>query len=256
MPPALREQAAACLVPPSRIQDLLYVVLIAGGHIVTLLRPRKHLVHPSDLHLVLNTAASLSGETFLPICLPKFNPAGFVHALIGDGLILVSAARDSFEDLQTWKRSIMTVSLDEDSIGGEAKSWWLMAKKLPLQAITRCVASHPYSAAEISPIARHFLFKDRKLVQITASTWPEGECVQEVTTRYQQLSDLARSSGLRLIFESTERMALLCWITEPFELYVSFAFGVSKAEAVGAANTIADWASRESHIFFRDAPVF
>lgn len=28
-------------------QDLLYVLLIAGGHIVTLLRPRKHAIHPS-----------------------------------------------------------------------------------------------------------------------------------------------------------------------------------------------------------------
>lgn len=60
--PAVRDTAAAALMPPSRFnvsvlsdrpvqaltfQDLLYVLLIAGGHIVTLLRPRKHSIHPS-----------------------------------------------------------------------------------------------------------------------------------------------------------------------------------------------------------------
>lgn len=63
--PAVRDNAASALMPPSRFnvslghqnrlfrgiptdgQDLLYVLLIAGGHIVTLLRPRKHSIHPS-----------------------------------------------------------------------------------------------------------------------------------------------------------------------------------------------------------------
>lgn len=65
--PSLREAAAAALVPPSspagilnlasatsgktktRVKDLLYVLLIADGHIVTLLRPRRHSIHPSGM---------------------------------------------------------------------------------------------------------------------------------------------------------------------------------------------------------------
>jgi hypothetical protein len=64
MNPVLREAAAASLIPPARFkvsyqtviflfrtgltrQDLLYVLLIAEGHIVTLLRPKKHSIHPS-----------------------------------------------------------------------------------------------------------------------------------------------------------------------------------------------------------------
>jgi hypothetical protein len=45
--PAVRDTAATALMPPSKFDDLLYVLLIAGGHIVTLLRPRKHSIHPS-----------------------------------------------------------------------------------------------------------------------------------------------------------------------------------------------------------------
>lgn len=47
MAPALRDAAAGALMPPAKFKDLLYVLLIAGGHIVTLLRPRKHSIHPS-----------------------------------------------------------------------------------------------------------------------------------------------------------------------------------------------------------------
>jgi hypothetical protein len=47
MAPALRDTAAAALTPPAKFKDLLYVLLIAGGRIVTLLRPRRHTVHPS-----------------------------------------------------------------------------------------------------------------------------------------------------------------------------------------------------------------
>lgn len=73
--PACRDTAAAALMPPSKFsvspyvclywkqadqQDLLYVLLIAGGHIVTLLRPRKHSIHPSGKYLVIRFP--------LPVC--------------------------------------------------------------------------------------------------------------------------------------------------------------------------------------------
>jgi vacuolar fusion protein MON1 len=128
--PSLREAAAAALMPPSRFKDLLYVLLVGGGHLVTLLRPKKHHIHPSgqsnrkhlnpDLHLLLTVISSSaylrSVETWLPICLPKFNPAGFVHAYISYirqdvGLVFVSADREAFEDLRGWKQVVMRVRM-------------------------------------------------------------------------------------------------------------------------------------------------
>lgn len=52
------------------------------------MRPKKHSIHPSDLHILVNTVQSSSSvnssaaASWLPICLPKFNPAAFVNAYV------------------------------------------------------------------------------------------------------------------------------------------------------------------------------
>ncbi|KAJ3557656.1 hypothetical protein NM688_g1358 [Phlebia brevispora] len=86
--PGLRKAIAESLVPATKIKDILYVVMVAQGRVVTLVRPRKHSIHPSDLHILVNTVHSPSivnasaSASFLPICLPKFNPQAFVNAYV------------------------------------------------------------------------------------------------------------------------------------------------------------------------------
>lgn len=120
--PVLRKRIADALVPTSKIkvimlrsrhttlsntiQDILYVVLVAQGRVITLVRPKKHSIHPSgklyfivlplcnviehlpDLHILINTIHSPSiinssaSASWLPICLPKFNPSAFVNAYV------------------------------------------------------------------------------------------------------------------------------------------------------------------------------
>ena len=82
----------------------------------------------SDLHLLLNTLASSStlrsSESWLPICFPKFNPAGFVHAYVSYvledvGLVFVSADREAFEELRGWKQIVLEVSkFPAECVGG------------------------------------------------------------------------------------------------------------------------------------------
>lgn len=148
--PALREDVGSLLLPPKgdkRPKDLLYVLLLARQRIVTLVRPRKHSVHPADCQLLVNTvygtkALKESGtESWVPICLPKFAPQGFVHAhvsfldadekLVRDAkqdeeegeegkqkgkhqpdlaLVLVTGNRDGFEELSAWRNEILQVS--------------------------------------------------------------------------------------------------------------------------------------------------
>jgi len=86
--PMLRKSVADVLVPTSKIKDILYVILIAQGRVITLVRPKKHSIHPSDLHILVNTIHSPSiinssaAASWLPVCLPKFNPAAFVNAYV------------------------------------------------------------------------------------------------------------------------------------------------------------------------------
>ncbi|KAI1793387.1 trafficking protein Mon1-domain-containing protein [Ganoderma leucocontextum] len=86
--PLLRKSVADVLVPTSKIKDMLYVILIAQGRVITLVRPRKHSIHPSDLHILINTIHSPSilnnsaTASYIPVCLPKFNPSAFVNAYV------------------------------------------------------------------------------------------------------------------------------------------------------------------------------
>lgn len=168
--PALRNKVADALVPTSKIKDMLYVVLVAGSRVITLARPRKHSIHPGDLHVLLNTvtAPSLrdSPASWLPICLPKFNPAGFLHAYVASvrpaaelTLVLVSGGgADGFERVRGWADTVMK-KLEDDGT---------------LDALERAVAASEYSVAELSvPGLRHFVYKSRAHVQVTVPRWEE-----------------------------------------------------------------------------------
>ncbi|SPO23640.1 related to MON1 - required for fusion of cvt-vesicles and autophagosomes with the vacuole [Ustilago trichophora] len=156
--PNLRDQLTAALQPPTaesgsalqphRPKDLLYVLLIANGRIVTLLRPRKHSVHPIDLLLLTNTVmgsrsikrsgGSEEAEIWLPFSMPKFAPQGFVHAYVKFldpeswvppsaesskqgrmtsselAVIVVTADKDAFPTVSTWISSLIAKPPSED----------------------------------------------------------------------------------------------------------------------------------------------
>ncbi|KAI0250818.1 trafficking protein Mon1-domain-containing protein [Lactifluus subvellereus] len=86
--PVVRSRAANHLIPTSKIKDLLYLILVAQGRVITLARPKKHSIHPADLHILMNTAHSPSivnssaSASWLPLCLPKYNPSGFVNVFV------------------------------------------------------------------------------------------------------------------------------------------------------------------------------
>lgn len=94
------------------------------------------------MHLLLNTLATSTTlrtvDTWLPLCLPKFNPAGFVHAYISFiaedvGLVFISADRDAFEPLKGWKEVVLA-TLQRD--GALAK-------------IEASVRAHPFFVCEL-----------------------------------------------------------------------------------------------------------
>ena len=81
------------------------MILVSKGKVVTLIRPKKHSIHPAgshlfffltqrptvpnlDIHILLNTihapsiVSSPAATSWIPICLPKFNSKGFVNAYI------------------------------------------------------------------------------------------------------------------------------------------------------------------------------
>ncbi|KAJ4001050.1 trafficking protein Mon1-domain-containing protein [Lentinula boryana] len=87
--PLLRNKLAQALVPSGQItKDILYVILVTQGEIITLIRPKKHSVHPADIHILLTTLASPSlsnspaSAMWIPLCLPKWNETRMVNAYV------------------------------------------------------------------------------------------------------------------------------------------------------------------------------
>ena len=71
-----------------RSPSLLYGLLVAGGRLVSVMRPKKHSLHPGDLQLIFNMlfeAGSVKaggGENWIPLCLPGFNNTGFLYMYV------------------------------------------------------------------------------------------------------------------------------------------------------------------------------
>ncbi|KAK0729153.1 trafficking protein Mon1-domain-containing protein [Apiosordaria backusii] len=72
----------------NRTDKLLYGLIVAGGKLVSVIRPRKHSLHPSDLQLIFNmlfesgSIKSGGGESWIPICLPAFNNSGYLYMYV------------------------------------------------------------------------------------------------------------------------------------------------------------------------------
>ena len=64
----------------------VFGVLLAGSLVVALAQSRANSLHPLDLLLLTNFVTAngsfRQSESFSPVCLPRFNSSGFLHAYI------------------------------------------------------------------------------------------------------------------------------------------------------------------------------
>ncbi|SAM82260.1 uncharacterized protein UBRO_04753 [Ustilago bromivora] len=209
--PSLRDQLTAALQPPAvesssstqpqRPKDLLYVLLIANGRIVTLLRPRKHSVHPIDLLLLTNTVVgsrsikrsggSEDAEIWLPFSMPKFAPQGFVHAYVKFldpeswiaqpasqagthdskmtsselAVIVVTADKDAFPTVSNWISSLVAKPPIEASDRSETASIISNTKAKKTRSTSKTLKSDPADEGEawLTNFQRHILTLCRHL---------------------------------------------------------------------------------------------
>ena len=73
----------------ARAASLLYGLLVTDtGQLVSVLRPKKHSLHPGDLQIIFNMLFEAKGiragggESWVPLCLPGFNNTGFVYMYV------------------------------------------------------------------------------------------------------------------------------------------------------------------------------
>ncbi|KAH7085675.1 vacuolar fusion protein mon1 [Paraphoma chrysanthemicola] len=123
----------------TRSENLLYGLIVASGKLVSVVRPKKHSLHPGDLHLIFNMlfeAGSVKaggGENWIPLCLPGFNKTGYLYMYVSfldlehptepmqerphtrDGaddevaVLLISAEKESFFELRSMRDDLVEV---------------------------------------------------------------------------------------------------------------------------------------------------
>lgn len=123
----------------TRSENLLYGLIVASGKLVSVVRPKKHSLHPGDLHLIFNMlfeAGSVKaggGENWIPLCLPGFNNTGYLYMYVSflnldtpstrmeerprtrDGgddevaVLLISADKESFFEMRKMRDNLVEV---------------------------------------------------------------------------------------------------------------------------------------------------
>ncbi|KAG2010039.1 vacuolar fusion protein MON1 [Coprinopsis cinerea AmutBmut pab1-1] len=224
--PGLRKKIAETIMPSSKIKDILYIIVVAQDRVLTLIRPRKHSIHPADLHIILNTINTPSvynnpaASSCIPFCLPKFRPNGFVNAYVSfirtddyqgpSRPVSPSPSSGSEGDEVSHEPSkppglndfgvalvCITASQDFESV----RTWGDNAiKKLAVEGTLRSLlhsfraGQTEYSASELGiPGLRHFVYKSRAQVQTTSPIFEDPYDKQSdrrrLVTLYQLIHD-------------------------------------------------------------------
>lgn len=271
----------------ARTEKLLYGLIVAGGRLVSVIRPRRHSLHPSDLQLIFNMLFESGGikagggENWIPLCLPAFNSSGYLYMYVsffdestGDeaepsvtpsdeqiAIILISPDKESFFDLKDMR----------DNVANSLKKNGHLAI---IKAATKAGRARVTSVAPGSQIS-HFLYKSRANVQFCMSSLepfsgkskashPDEEendatalndglvSRRRLMTLYHELhaSVHARHSHLKVMHCVGQDATSLGWVTPIFEFFCVAGPNVSRAMMTQGANKIIQWAKKEEERLF------
>jgi len=237
----------------SRTSSVLYGMIVAKHQLVNLIRPRKHPLLPSDLHLILNFINSgtsfKTNETWTPICLPRFNEKGFLHSYIrylADDvcLMLVSTKAESFYELSNCAKKIST-SLEVSGC---------------LKEIIQATKDNTYSVSQTgNPDILHFIYISRVTSQLAqpALTPPytHRKNRKRLFRLYQHIHN--RSLSHQLYYHTSKFETIFAWETFHFVLFATFGPLETKGVVVKACNQLLRWIkSEEGRLFIMNSPVF
>ncbi|OTA93545.1 hypothetical protein M434DRAFT_11605 [Hypoxylon sp. CO27-5] len=250
----------------TRTEKLLYGLIVAGGRLVSVIRPRRHSLHPSDLQLIFNMlfesggVKAGGGENWIPLCLPAFNNRGYLYMYVsfldvdpesernmsaaGEeiAIILISPDKEGFFDLQHMR----------DDVVAELK------KKGHLDIIKTAARQGRAKITEIAPGTHvsHFLFKSRANVQFCMPSFsPAFDSLlshRRLMSLYHTLHSTihAKHTHVKVLHCVGEDSTSLAWITPIFEFYCVAGPNASRAVMTQGANKIIQWAKREEERLF------
>lgn len=259
-----------------RSPNLLYGLIVAAGRLVSVVRPKKHSLHPGDLHLVFNMlfeAGSVKaggGENWIPLCLPGFNNTGFLYMYVsffapstaavstpgpederpsssgkGDdelAIVLISANKESFFELRKMRNDLVNQ----------------LEKNNSLAVLRTAISKGHASCAEIVPGTplRHFLYKSCANVQFVMPAFAPHFSTLASRRRLMSLygslheSMHSRTAHLKVQHTIAKDSMALAWETPLFELYCVAAPNATRASLAQGANRVVQWIRREEERVF------
>jgi vacuolar fusion protein MON1 len=265
----------------TRSASLLYGLIVASGKLVSVVRPKKHSLHPGDLQLIFNMlfeAGSVKaggGENWIPLCLPGFNNTGYLYMYVsflamndidkvalsaeetsnnerpksregGDevAIILISANREAFYELRSMRDDLVAALQSNGSL-----SHIQTAVRVGRPLCTDVVPGTPL---------RHFIYKSRGNVQYTMPSFSPYFSTpllrRQLMNLYHQLSaslhTRATSSTLKVLHSTSTHVVALGWATPLFELYAIAPGGTPRQVLSQAANRVVQWVRREEERVF------
>ncbi|TKA32114.1 hypothetical protein B0A50_01361 [Salinomyces thailandicus] len=255
-----------------RAPNLLYGLIVAAGRLVSVVRPKKHSLHPGDLHLIFNMlfeAGSIKaggGENWIPLCLPGFNNTGYLYMYVSffstsEGptngsderpssageddelaVVLISPNKEGFYELRKMRDELVEQLQDNGC----------------MNVIKTAVRKRHAACSDIIPgtALRHFLYKSRGNVQFTM---PSFEPYYHGLAARRKLMNLyssmhesihLKTAHLKVQHCTAQDAAALAWETPLFELYCVAGPQATKASLAHGANRIVQWIRREEERVF------
>jgi hypothetical protein len=257
----------------SRTEKLLYGLIVAGGKLVSVIRPRRHSLHPSDLQLIFNMlfesggVQAGGGENWIPLCLPAFNNNGYLYMYVSffdkDSEGISQQPAEERSEVPEEEIAIILISPDKESFFElkemRDKLAHQLAKQGSLAVIRAAARAGRPKITSIAPGSQisHFLYKSRANVQFCMSTFEpafsDGVVARRrLMTLYHQLhaSVHARHSHLKVLHSVGDDASSLAWVTPVFEFYCVTGPNVSRAVMTQGANKIIQWAKKEEERLF------
>eukprot|EP00002_Diphylleia_rotans_P019490 TRINITY_DN3770_c0_g1_i3.p1 TRINITY_DN3770_c0_g1~~TRINITY_DN3770_c0_g1_i3.p1 ORF type:complete len:443 (+),score=94.94 TRINITY_DN3770_c0_g1_i3:52-1380(+) len=166
MPSQIRNQIGQIMLNAAKVNDIFFAILMYEDKLITLVRNRKHTLHPNDMTLIFNTVNASDtfrqSESWFPICLPQFNDKGYMYGYADYlfqsdiCLLLLTPSQDHFYACREARNAIAE--------GIEATG--LTAQ------LRNATAKAQYTATEaMVPELSHFLYANKVTYQFTAPSF-------------------------------------------------------------------------------------
>ncbi|CAF1459213.1 unnamed protein product [Rotaria magnacalcarata] len=259
--------SARCLILPANIrgqigqtvaqtirgqQDMLFAIILAHGQLVSIARLRNYHLHPSDLYLLINLVNSTDAfkgvESWVPVCLPRFDPGGCFHAHISyldDScdvcLVLLTVNPEHFQILSDYKQ-VIHEKLRKQNL--------TIQIKLALDK-TRLLTDE-IACSDL----RYFAYKSRGLSQYISSKLLQPYVTNEQHVRLFELIRYVygrlhnRNHNLKIVYLKAEYESLLAWLAPGFELHVVFSPYATLETVTQCTDRILSYIKREESQLF------